>query len=88
MPEVAIGGRHSLLARCKSHSMLLQAAIIRGEHTPGRDEFKMRALFEDLGLIDHPRIVFGDVCSDTIVDVKRAAARRVAVSSVSVASST
>ena len=37
-------------------STILQASIIRGEHQPGRDEFKVSSLFEDLGVSGHPRI--------------------------------
>ena len=36
--------------------MLLHAAVVRGEHTPSRDEFRLRSLCEDLGLDNHPRI--------------------------------
>ena len=38
-------------------SMLLQAAIVRGEHQAAdRDEFTMRSLIEDLGLSSEPRV--------------------------------
>jgi hypothetical protein len=46
----AVNGFHM----CRS--MLLQAAVVRGDHQPGRDEFAIRALFEDLGLASHPRV--------------------------------
>ena len=47
-------------------SVLLQASVIRGEHKPGRDEFTMSSLFEDLGLMGLPRIQFGGVCPEAI----------------------
>ena len=37
-------------------SMILQAAVIRGDHTPGRDEFTMSALLEELGLSRSARV--------------------------------
>ena len=59
MREQAANGYHM----CRS--MLLQAAVVRGDHQPGRDEFEVGSIFDDLGLTSHPRVQSAP-CADVV----------------------